>query len=76
VQTHARGDYFGCSLFQTPLVSVLRRALHRATIQFKFVFINVLRRALRRAMTQFKFVFINVLRRALHRATILLVYIH
>jgi hypothetical protein len=50
----------------------MRRALRRATIQFKFVFINVLRRALRRATIQFKFVFINVLR----RATILLVYIH
>ena len=30
-------------------IDVLRRALRRATIQFKFVFINVLRRALRRA---------------------------
>jgi hypothetical protein len=51
---------------------VLRRALRRATIQFKFVFINLLRRALRRATMQFKFMFINML----HRAMILLVYIH
>jgi hypothetical protein len=61
-------------------MSVLRRALRRATIQFKFVFINVLRRAFRRAFCrttiQFKFVFINVLRRVLRRMTILFVYIH
>jgi hypothetical protein len=54
------------------VVDVLRRALRRTTIQFKFIFINVLRRVFRRATTQFKFVFINMLR----RATIRLVYIY
>jgi hypothetical protein len=54
------------------VVDVMRRALRRAMIRFKFIFINVMRRALRRATTQFKFVFINTLR----RATIRLVYIY
>jgi hypothetical protein len=51
------------------LVDVLRRALRRATIQFKFIFINVLCHALRRATIQFKFIFVNDLCRALCSAT-------
>jgi hypothetical protein len=39
---------------------MLRRALHRATIPFKFAFIHVLRRALRRATIHFNFRLFNV----------------
>jgi hypothetical protein len=41
----ARRPTLGLVSFKISLMSVLRRALRRATIQFKFVFINVLRRA-------------------------------
>jgi hypothetical protein len=66
----ARRPTLGLVSFKFSLMSVLSRALRRATIQFKFVFINVLRRMLRRATIHFKFVFIKVRCRALRRATI------
>jgi hypothetical protein len=55
--------------FNFSLVDVPRRALRRATIQFKFIFIKVLCRALHRVTIQFKFIFVNDLCRALRRAT-------
>ena len=47
---------------------MLRRALHRATIHFKFRFISVLRRALRHATIHFNFRLFNVLLRAFSHA--------
>jgi hypothetical protein len=47
---------------------MLRRALRRTMIYFKFRFISVLRRALRRATFHFNFRLFNVLRRAFSRA--------
>jgi hypothetical protein len=55
--------------FKSSLHYVLRRALRRATIYFKFRFISVLRHALRRATIHFYFRLFNVLHRAFRRAT-------
>jgi hypothetical protein len=51
------------------LVDVLRRALRRTMIYFKFAFIHVLRPALRRATIHFNFRLFNVWRRVSSRAT-------
>jgi hypothetical protein len=50
-------------------VDVLRRALHRTAIYFKFTFISVLHRALHRATINLNFRLFNVWRRASSRAT-------
>jgi hypothetical protein len=49
-------------------MNVPRRALRRATIQFKFIFINELCCALRRATIRLNFTLFNVWRRASSRA--------
>jgi hypothetical protein len=56
--------------FNYSLVDVLRRALRRAMIHFKFIFINELCRALRHAMFRFKFSSVDVCRRVFRRATL------
>jgi hypothetical protein len=53
-------------MFYFSLVDVLRRALRRMTIHFKFIFIN----ELCRATFRFKFSLDDVCRRAFRRATL------
>jgi hypothetical protein len=50
-------------------MNVLRRALHRTTIHFKFIFINELCCALPRATIRLNFRLFNVWRRTSSRAT-------
>jgi hypothetical protein len=57
-------------ILNSSLLKVMCRALHRATIYFKFIFIKVLCRALRRATICFKCSYVDISRRAFRRATL------
>jgi hypothetical protein len=56
-------------IFKFSFISVLRRALRRATIHLKFSLFNVLCRALHRATIHLKFSLFNVWRRVSSRMT-------
>jgi hypothetical protein len=61
--------------FKFRFISVLHRALHRATIYFNFRLFNVLRHAFSRATFCFKFTSSGICRRALRRATLYVIFI-